>query len=583
MQLNQLSLAGGLTLVSALLVACGGGGGGDDAPAAAPAVAAVTASAASRSSTPLALEDTLLTFNGGTCGGGTAPYTTTWSFGDGTTGSTNTHTYADPGTYSVTVTCTDANAVTKTSTALSVVVQPAAMAGFLGRTWSTYAKIDPTQGSLYPVAGITTAGDIYGAWLRSNSDSTNYYLGTTDVAAGSTSLTATGWTMAPDLQVASAGNMTTFNGTVYSSKTAAMDMAVSPGGKAIAAWKAGSLLWYATKDGAANWTTPKSVSVPVIDASIKVVVNDAGDGAVAYCTSSTPSADVMIASVMIYSNASKTLGPTPEPLSLRCDDPASLISYQRSRVFDIAIDEDSKVFAVGLTASGSDFVISQKTYTAAGGWGAATNLSGVLASAALPEKFSFSYSLAPGGLVAGIAWNEEISIQKPNVFARISTDGGDTWGAPKAIQTETVYGFNYPLIAVNDAGDAFLAMERKATNVPIRTYVSNYSAAAGWKAAVVWATNPNGYSSADTAYAATEIAIDEWGTGLLTRNVAIVGMTQAGTFSKPGVWSGFKDLTPTYGDFHYQTMRALPNGSAILVTSVRAITGYEQSGYLLLK
>jgi PKD repeat protein len=63
-----------------------------------------------------------LTFSQATETGGTAPFAYTWNFGDGTnqTGSLNpSHTYPNPGSYTATVTVTDANKLTSSS---SVVV-----------------------------------------------------------------------------------------------------------------------------------------------------------------------------------------------------------------------------------------------------------------------------------------------------------------------------------------------------------------------------------------------------------------------------------------------------------------------------
>jgi hypothetical protein len=572
--LKKHSLIAGLFLVS-LLSACGGGGGGDTSPSATsttttPTVPTTPGTHPALTVTAVTLNNatptvgTALSFTGGVCGGGTGSRSVSWNFGDGSAASgAGIHTYTSPGSRSVTVTCSDSFGTTPVVSApLNITIAAVAIAnGFLGKTWSAYNTIDPSNGTLYPVAGLATSGDVYGVWLQS-------FTGGTGVAAGSTTFNSTSWTLAGQLPTGT--DTSPFNGSYYRGRIGAIDISVSPGGKAMAAWMAGTSIWYATKNGASAWSAPVKITVPVLDASIKVVVNDAGNGAIAYCTSAG-------ASVISYASATQTTLP-PVTISSQCDVTISgTYDIQRLRSFDVAIDNaTSTIYAVGLVASTStpaNSVIAIKTYNPAMGWTTATALSSEFAPTALPT--SLSYSRAPNGSYAGIAWDQIGPGGKFNVYARIQAGG--SWGVTTALQTNNSLDYSRPLIAVNDNGDAFLAMNYGFySGSDPRTYVSNYGMATGWKSVPVQVES--------NRFNATDIAIDAWGNGLMVYT-DLGFYSQAGTLAKNGTWSGFSTITPSYpsAGFHNHTLRTLPDGRAILVTSVRAELGRAESGYVLLK
>jgi len=639
MQLNKLSPIAGVFLAT-LLSACGGGD--EDAPPPAAAVVAPPAIVVSRPTLSNAIALVPAEFTGGTCSGGTTALTASWDYGDGTFGSSKFHTYTSEGSRSVEVTCTDTKGVSAKSAA-TIVVGSEALAGFLGKKWSTYANINAGAADLpnpriYPVAGIASSGAIYGVWLQSYSNTQNddVYTGT-NVAAGSFNITAANWTPSSSpIQTGTTSNRPTFDGKYVlngvGAKTEAMDMAVSPGGKAMAAWRTvttgtpsvPATLWYATKDGSGPWSTPQRVyivpgaptpvPVPVIDASIKVVVNDAGDGAIAYCTGTTPTA-----SVVVYSNASRSTG-APVVISTQCD---AIVGYgpdiQRHRSFDIAIDDTSpQVRAVGLAAStGGNSMVAYRTTP---DLSLTTRISGDLSPTNLPK--SIAYSLAPNGDFAGVAWDQASTADplKTSIYASmwkadLTSAAAGIWSARSEITTVQHAGFMYPLIAVNYKGEAFLTAEREAIpgGAGINTWVSNYdptkvvaavAGSPGTPAVTGWRTpvKTTNVAEGDLTYSATDIAIDKWGTGLMTRS-AFGTYSQAGTFSKVGTWSGFTQITTkinpaisttipspeTYEDgyrrFHFQSLRALEDGRAILVTSLNTspAANAQTSGYMLLK
>ena len=593
MQLNKLSAVTGL-LLTALLSACGGGGD-EEAPApAAPApVALAVSNITLSSSTPTAIAETALQFDGGVCSGGSGTLTTSWDFGDGTTPSlSSTHTYAEAksGQNKVTVTCTDTTGAKKERT-LDLAIASVAMNGFMGKTWSAYSRIDPTNLSTYPVAGISNSGsgDFSGVWIRRDN------AGNMEVAAGTSNFTSTTWAVSGTLDTSS--ERSPFNDTVSGGATAVVDQAVSLNGHVMAAWKTGTglntAIWYTNKSSLnGTWSTPISISVPVTDESIKVVVNDAGDGAIAYCESSG-------AYAIPYLYLNNTLG-TPQKISNKCDVTDTLITsalLQRSRAFDIAIDNSSsKIYAAGIVTATLNPTTTTKSAVALQTYSGGTWTSTLFADEIATSPTSLSFSLSPNSNYAAIVWNQVSPLTpfKSNVFA--SVYAGAAWGATIPVQYDFITkDYTRPLVAINDKGVAFLAMRLPDTYGVKKMEVSNYDAAAStpaWRSPL----RPRDFATGltDFAFQAVDIAIDEWGTGLVTTVDSY--NTFAGTFSKTGIWSGFKAISPRYpfgsggSTFHYQSMRALPNGRAIVVTSVyddqTPITATTQpipSGYILLK
>ncbi|MBK7001951.1 MAG: PKD domain-containing protein [Rhodoferax sp.] len=574
MQLIKPSPIAVATLAT-LLSACGGGKGDDPAPIPAVKVSAIALSKA----TPQAIAENELQFDGGVCSGGSGDLTASWDFGDKTPASTsNTHTYVTgDASYTVKVTCTDA-AGNKGEGKNIFTVAHASMNGFLGKKWSTYTRIPALHPSVYPVAGLSTAGDIHGVGVPSAASGL-------DVAAMSANFGISneiGYDKLP-----TGTDKPPFNDTLEGMRTASIDLAVSPNGRVMAAWMAGTSVWYATKNGLKGvWSVPVKIDVPVLDESIKVVVNDAGAGAIAYCTRT---------GAQIVTYASQTTQ-APVTISKQCGgidkDEKSL---QRYRAFDIAIDNTSStIYAAGVNdaATAGKSVVTMKSYTSGSGWTAATAVSNELAT----PPVSLSYSRSPNGNFAILAWNQlgTVAPFKSNVFTRIHASA--TWGVIKPVQDNFITkDYARPLVAINDSGDAFLAMRLGESNDSGTTFtskieVSNYAAnatAPAWSQPYQLVRNGSAVQ-----FSATDIAIDKWGTGLITLADGS-NPVQVGTFSKTASWSGFSDISPRFPNpkaFHYQTMRALPDGRAILVTSVyddktplTDSTAPISSGYVLLK
>jgi hypothetical protein len=591
MQLKKLSPLAGLILTG-LLSACGGGGDEPPPPAAPPPPPGITVSALSlNSTTPKPYATDALQFDGGVCSGGTGTLTAAWDFGDGNgSGAYAPHTYLDSvaGTHTVTVTCTDTAGTAAGVATLQLNVLSAAMKGFLGRSWTSYAALE-TNVSPYPVAGIATSGDIYGVWIRRNAGGTN------EVATGQTAFNQNNWTVASTI-LNTTTDLSPFVDfqNANSGATAPIDIAVSPDGHALAAWMAGSSIYYATKSATNSaWSTPAKITVPIIFAPVKVVINDTGNGAIGYCTSSG-------AFVIPYFN--NTAG-APEQISARCGVLDSFLTnntpnaFHAHRAFDVAIDGASKLVVVGISVATSGpgkTAVAVKTYTA-GAWSSLSRIADEIAT--VPE--SLSLSLSPNGTHGAIAWSQIDPTITPAPPANVFTSmwNGINWSAGVAFNHDITPTTTYdrPLVAVNNSGDAFMTMRlANATGKVISA--TNYNASATlpqWSKEVAI----DGVSGGGE-YRAMDIAIDTWGTGLVTQAESNFRYSQAGTFAKnPGVsqWSGMKIISSAHPDtvyyssqgYHYQTMRALPDGRAILVTSL-----YDQrpdssarisSGYMMLK
>lgn len=258
--------------------------------------------------------------------------------------------------------------------------------------------------------------------------------------------------------------------------------------------------------------------------------------------------------------------PMPQPFDGYIEQPARvsstcLVTVARNRYADVQ----------GLT------MVGMRSLTATTVGGSVTRLSENLpaSSDAAQANFSLSYSQAPNGHAAA-AWSQKGGFNKNDVVARIFD--GSKWSAIEPVESSNDKDFILPEIAINDAGEATLAMADPDTSGGLYDlYILQRKSSGAW-------TVPS--KVFDSGYTAVQVATDSYGNGLLT--MVDGSVSKYGMINKAGTWSGLKSLLSSgqsfgYRNFHYQTMRALPDGQAIVVVGTRYETGYVNSGFALLR